>query len=137
MKKSHTVLVNKVELPFNVANYMEAYKLRKVRLYLQTKNIFSVEDEEDDDLPAYIQDNEKTEAQENQVGTSSLIGSSEERNKIAEEQRNEYSLSLNADIAKEEGGNTRKEFKLQERRVNTEPLDDYVTDTPGSCITDI
>ena len=117
-KIEHTIVVNKVELPFNIGNYMEAYKLRNLRLYLRTKNIFSIEDEEEDeeedDLPTYLQDYTKPDVPETQSNNALLIGTSEERKKIAEEQHDEYCLILNADIAKEEQQHKKKEFKMQE-----------------------
>ena len=127
-KIEHTIVVNKVELPFNVGNYMEAYKLRNVRLYLRTKNIFSIEDEEEDDLPTYLQDYKKPDVPETQSNTALLIGTSEERKKIAEEQHDEYCLTLNADIAKEEEQQHKKRVQdARMSRVNPEPLTEYVT----------
>ncbi len=89
-KIERTIILNEVELPFNVANYMEAYKIKTVRLYLRTKKIFSLEEEseEENDLPAYLQVEEGTGVSERQSGTSLLIGTSEEQNKILEQQFN-------------------------------------------------
>ena len=126
-KIEHSIVVNKVELPFNIGNYMEAYKLRNVRLYLRMKNIFSIEDEEEDDLPTYLQAYKKPDAPETQSNTALLIGTSEERKKIAEE-HDEYCLTLNADIAKEEEQQHKKiVHDARMSRVNPEPLTEYVT----------
>ena len=46
-----TLEVNGRELPFNIGNYMEAFKLKDVRLYLLSKNMTTSSDESDDGLP--------------------------------------------------------------------------------------
>ena len=133
-KIESTIFVNKAELPFNVANYMEAYKIKNVRLYLRTKEMFSFEDEIEDDLPVlpFIQidddDDGETGAPLKEIDSSLLIGTSEERNQILEEQNHEYSMSLNADIAKEEKQQIKKRVQdARLSRINPEPLQDYVT----------
>ena len=45
-----TLDVNGREVPFNIGNYMEAFKLKYVRLYLLSKKVTSGSKESDDDL---------------------------------------------------------------------------------------
>ena len=46
-----SIKVGKEYIPFNLCNYMEAHKVRTIRLYLQSRKIDS-SDDDDDDLPS-------------------------------------------------------------------------------------
>lgn len=49
-----TLEVNGTEVPFNIGNYMEAFKLKDVRLYLLSKKVASSSEESDDGLPPML-----------------------------------------------------------------------------------
>lgn len=97
------IMINQATMPFNVGNYMEAYKIKSVRVYLQSKKAFVDNEENDDDLykPTFSF-NEEDVTPAVTRSESLLIGSSEDRYMIKEEQDKAYKLSLEADRKKEE-----------------------------------
>ena len=140
-----TLEVNGREVPFNIGNYMEAFKLKDVRLYLLSKKVTSSSDESDDGLPPMITSHDSTTSERAcTVGTSTedrqddskgLIGTTEQRESLKREQDIEYELSLKADRQKRislERANAEAEHKkrVQEARaarVLAEPETDFVT----------
>ena len=140
-----TLEVNGRELPFNIGNYMEAFKLKDVRLYLLSKKVTTSSDESDDGLPPMIMSHDPTSSERACIaGTSNkdrledskgLIGTTEEREALKREQDTEYELSLKADKQKKislETANAEAERKkrVQEARaarVLAEPTAEFVT----------
>lgn len=140
-----TLEVNGREVPFNIGNYMEAFKLKDVRMYLLSKKMTSSSDESDDGLPPMITSRDSTSSERAcRAGTSTedkqdeskgLIGTTEQRESLKREQDIEYELSLKADRQKRislERANAEAEQKkrVQEARaarVLAEPETDFVT----------
>lgn len=58
-----TLEVNGKELPFNIGNYMEAFKLKDVRLYLLSKKMTTSSDDSDDGLPPMIMSHDPTSSE--------------------------------------------------------------------------
>ena len=50
----HNEHMNGREVPFNIGNYMEAFKLKYVKLYFLSKKVTSGSKEIDDDLPPML-----------------------------------------------------------------------------------
>ena len=97
--------MNGREVPFNIENCMEAFKLKDVRLYLLSKKVTSSRDESDDSLPPMLTSHDSTtsERASTVVGTSTedrqddskgLTGTAEQREPLKREQDIEYELSL-------------------------------------------
>lgn len=137
-----TLEVNGREVPFNIGNYTEAFKLKDVRLYLLSKNMTSSSDESDDGLPAMITSCDPTSpctagtcTEDRRDDSEGLIGTTEQRESLKREQDMEYELSLKADRQKRialERANAEAEQKrrVQEARaarVLAEPETDFVT----------
>ena len=74
-------------VPFNVANYMEAHKIKTVRLYLRSKLLTT---DSDDDLYHSPFDIKEVMPPVELNEGSSLIGSSEDRKALKEEQDEAY-----------------------------------------------
>lgn len=119
-------------VPFNVANYMEAHKIKTVRLYLRSKLLTT---NSDDDLYHSPFDIKEVMPPVELNEGSSLIGSSEDRKALKEEQDEVYRVSLLTD----EKGCADQERKLHDEkrkerlqrarmeRVLPEPSSDFVT----------
>ena len=72
-----TLEVNGRELPFDIGNYMEAFKLKDVRLYLLSKKMTTSSDESDDGLPPIIMSQDSTSSER-----ACMAGTSTEDSKI-------------------------------------------------------
>ena len=123
------IKVGREYIPFNLCNYMEAHKIRTVRLYLQSRKIDGSDDDDEflssafgDDLdqqdslisPHLERQSLPSPNQESSVidstldipslasssGESSLIGSTLKRQSLISEQDEEYQRSLKADERK-------------------------------------
>ena len=102
--------VNGKELPFNIGNYMEAFELKDVMLYLLSKEMKTSSAESDDGLPPMIMSHDPTSSErecaagtsieDRQDGSKGLIGTTEQRESLKREQYIEYELSLKADNQK-------------------------------------
>lgn len=90
-------------LPFNLRNYIEMYKSKTVRIYLRSKLKRTTESDDItlDDLPSMLDPSPE----------SSLIGSSEDRRAILEDQNRKYEESLRIDEVKKQ----RREDALKEK----------------------
>ena len=122
-KVEESIKVGREYIPFNLCNYMEAHKIRTVRLYLQSRKIDGSDD--DDDLLSSAFDHDLNQegslidlerqslVSRNQESSlinstldmqslvsqnqeSSLIGSTLERQSLVSEQDKEYQESLKA-----------------------------------------
>lgn len=141
-KIEESVKVGREYIPFNLCNYMEAHKIRTVRLYLQTRKIDSSDD--DDDLPSAFEQNQEglligphleRQSLVSQNQESSLIGSTAERQLLVSEQDKEYQESLKADERKavlstrknEESKRKKRIQNARADRVVPEPDDEFVT----------
>ena len=140
-----TLDMNGREVTFNIGNYMEAFKLKDVRLYLLSKKVTSGSEESDDDLPPMLTvcDSPTSEMACAAGGTTGFIhnesqglrGTSEERCSLKREQDRENELSVEEDRQKRlslERANTEAEQKkrVQEARaarLSAEPDADFVT----------
>ena len=148
-----TVNVDGNELPFNINNYIDAHKIKNVRIYLLSQNLFNYDSEEDplpvmdiksvDSGTALIGSTEERKA----LGSSpvmdiksvdsetALIGSTEERKALRQEQDKAYQESLNADRQKKihqenEAAEVERRMTIQRARsarVPPEPDDNFVT----------
>ena len=136
--------VNGREEPFNIGNYMEAFKLKDVRLYLLSKKVTSSSDESDDGLPPMMSHDPTTSERACTAGTSTedrqddskgLIGTTEQRESLKREQDTEFELSLKADrqkrisleMANAEAEHKKRVIEARAARVLEEPKTDYVT----------
>ena len=135
-----TLEMNGREVPFNIGNYMEAFKLKDVRMYLLSKKMTSSSDESVDGLPPMITCSERarragTSTEDKQDESKGLIGTTEQRESLKREQEIEYELSLKADRQKRislERANAEAEQKKRVQdaraaRVLAEPETDFVT----------
>ena len=119
-------------VPFNVANYMEAHKIKSVRLYLRSKLLTT---DSDDDLYHSPFDIKEVMPPVELNEGSSLIGSSEDRKALKEAQDEAYRVSLLtdekgcADLERKINDEKRKERLQRARmgRVLPEPSSDFVT----------
>lgn len=148
-----TVNVDGNELPFNINNYIDAHKVKNVRIYLLPQNLFNYDSEEDplpvmdiksvDSGTALIGSTEERKA----LGSSpvmdiksvdsetALIGSTEERKALRQEQDKAYQESLNANRQKKihqenEAAEVERRMTIQRARsarVPPEPDDSFVT----------
>ena len=80
-----TIKVDGIELPFSIDNYIAAHKMKNVRLYLQTQNIFGYCSDEGEDADNL--DTSAVNAVKVQKPTTALIGSTEERVELLEQDR--------------------------------------------------
>ena len=78
-------------VPFNIANYMEAHKIKTVRLYLRSKKIST---DSDDELACSPFDTQDVMPLVGSNEESSLIDSSQDRKNLKEEQDEAYLVSL-------------------------------------------
>ena len=140
-----TLEVNGKELPFNIGNYMEAFKLKDVRLYLLSKKMTTSSDESDDGLPPMIMRHDPTSSEgactagtsveDRQDDSKGLIGTTEQRESLKREQDKEYELSLKADkqkrvsleVANAEAEQKKRVQEARAARVLAEPATDFVT----------
>ena len=133
-KIGETITVGDCVVPFNINNYMEAHKMKTVRLYLQSKRLFTDHDSDVElNQSAFIIDNDMPPIEVNE-GTS-LIDSSEDREALVQEQDEAYEISLQMDRKKK----AELEFRSQEekrkerlqrariQRVLPEPNSSFVT----------
>lgn len=119
-------------VPFNIANYMEAHKIKTVRLYLQSKKIST---DSDDELFCSSFDTQDVMPLVGLNEESYLIDSSEDRKNLKEEQDEAYLVSLlmdqkkQADLERKNEDKKRKERLQRARmdRVLLEPSSDFVT----------
>ena len=148
-----TVNVDGNELPFNINNYIDAHKIKNVRIYLLSQNLFNYDSEED---PLPVMDIKSVDSgtaligltEERKAGRPSpvmdiksvdsetaLIGSTEERKALRQEQDKAYQESLNADRQKKihqenEAAEVERRMTIQRARsarVPPEPDDNFVT----------
>ena len=118
--------------PFNIANYMEAHKIKTVRLYLRSKRLTIDSDDDLDHSPFDIK--EVMPLVDLNEG-SSLIGSSEDRKALKEEQDEALRVSLltdekrHDDLERKIDDEKRKERLQRARmeRVLPEPSSGFVT----------
>lgn len=146
-----TLQIKGKEVPFTIGNYIDAYLLKNVRLYLLSKKVHSYSsdesDEEEDYLKSMIDTNnftvESTEssdygskkADDECSVTKALIGTTEERESLKREQDKAYELSLQADMQKrialerekQEAEHKRKVQEARAARVPDEPERDFIT----------
>lgn len=140
-----TLEVDGKEVPFNIANYMEAFKLKDVRLYLLSKKVTSSSDESDDGLPPMTTSRDPTTSEractavtsteDRQDDSNGLIGTTEQRESLKREQDIKYELSLKTDRQKRislerANAETEQKKRVQEARaarVLAEPETDFVT----------
>lgn len=132
-KINETIQVGDSIMPFNITNYMEAHKIKNVRIYMRTKKICTDESDEELEHSVFCEDDdiEHSELRENSL----LMGSSEGRKAIIEEQDREYQKSLEIDIKKTvDSAILEQEEKHKERlqnarksRVLNEPSDDFIS----------
>ena len=125
-----TIGVDRKVLPFNLTNYLAAHKMKNIRIYLQSQKLYddsSDGEDEEDPLPMiYTNDTDKN---------TSLIGSTDDRQALLEEQDKAYQESLNADkqkvkdLERNASEDERKQRIHQARvaRVAPEPDINYVT----------
>ena len=119
-------------LPFNIANYMEAHKIKTVRLYLRSKRLTT---DSDDDLGHSPFDIKEVMPLVDLNEGSSLIGSSEDRKALKEEQDEALRVSLltdekrRDDLERKIDDEKRKERLQRARmeRVLPEPSSGFVT----------
>ena len=137
-----TVNVEGKELPFTIENYIDAHKVKNVRIYLRSHKIcdYSSDDsDKGDSLP--IMDINSV------VKCTTLIGSTEERQALLCEQDEAYLNSLNADRQKRidlenEAAEVKRKVEIQQARgarVVPEPDSNFITVkvrhlTMGVCI---
>ena len=107
------------ELPFNINNFIEAHKVKNVRIYLRSQKVFDYSSEDESLLADMLFDNVHVVKK----NTSSLIGSIEEREALKLEQDEAFNASLNADKKK---GSARKLQHAREARVIPEPETNFV-----------
>lgn len=84
--------VNGRHVPFNIGNYMEAYKLKDVGLYVLSKKMTTSSDESDDGLPPMIMSHDPTTSEraceaatsteDRQDDNKGLIGTTEQRESL-------------------------------------------------------
>ncbi|CAB4019364.1 G2 M phase-specific E3 ubiquitin- ligase-like, partial [Paramuricea clavata] len=132
-KVEESIKVGREYIPFNLCNYMEAHKIRTVRLYLQSRKIDGSDD--DDDLLSSAFDHDL-----NQEG--SLIGPYLERQSLVSRSLlhqnktiKEYQESLKADERKaasreRENEESKRKKRIQNARADRvvpEPDDEFVT----------
>ena len=140
-----TLEVNGKELPFNIGNYIEAFKLKDVRLYLLSKKMTTLSDESDDGLPPMIMSHDTnsseractagTSIEDRQDDRKGLIGTTEQRESLKREQDTEYELSLKADkqkrisleIANAEAEHKKRVQEARAARVLPEPSTEFLT----------
>ena len=119
-------------VPFNIAIYMEAHKIKTVRLYLRSKKIST---DSDDELACSPFDTQDVMPLVGWNEESSLIDSSEDRKNLKEGQDEAYLVSLlmdqkkQADLERKNEDKKRKERLQRARmdRVHFEPSSDFVT----------
>lgn len=121
-------------VPFNVANYMEAHKIKTVRLYLRSKRMSTDSDDDLDRSPFATEDVMPLVGLNEQ---SSVTDSSEDRKVLKEEQEEAYRVSLlmdqkkQIDLERKNNEEKRKE-RLQKARMDRvlpEPSSDFVTES--------
>lgn len=140
-----TLQVNTRDVPFNIGNYMEAYKLKDVRLYLLSKKMTTSSDERNDGLPPMIMSHDPTTSEraceaatsteDREDDNKGLIGTTEQRESLKREQDTEYELSLKADrpkrisleIANAEAEHKKRVQEARAARALAEPTTDFVT----------
>ena len=125
-----TIKVEGNELPFNINNYIDAYKVKNVRIYLRSQKIcdYSSDEGDKEDLLPMIDINSVDN------GTA-LIGSSKERQALVSKQDKEFQESLSADRQKlidleSEATEDERKVKIQQvrgARVIPEPDANFVT----------
>ena len=121
-----TVNVDGNELPFNINNYIDAHKVKNVRIYLLSQKLFDYDSEED---PSPVMDIKSVDSE------TALIGSTEERKPLRQEQDKAYEESLNAYRQKKihqenEAAEVERRMTIQRARsarVPPEPDDNFVT----------
>ena len=148
-----TVSVDGNELPFNIRNYIDAHKVKNVRIYLLSQKLFDYDSEEDplplmdiksvDSGTALIGSTEERKASKSLPvidiksadSETALIGSTEERKALRHEQDKAYQESLNADRQKKihqenEAAEVERRMTIQRARsarVPPEPDGNFVT----------
>ena len=149
-------------IPFNLCNYMEAHKVRTVRLYLQSKKIDGSDD--DDDLlssafdvnqegsvtdPLVERQSLVTHTKESslinstldmqslvsQNQESSLIGSTLDRQSLVSEQDKEYEESLKADERKTISRKKENEESKRKKRIQNARADRVVPEPDDEFVT--
>ena len=123
-----TVNVDGSELPFTIKNYIDAYKVKNVRVYLRSQKIhyYSSEDEKSDPMPMLDFGNVEKD--------TALIGSTEERQALLLEQDSAFQESLNRDKQKRieednEASEIERKVRIQHARAARmipEPDDNFV-----------
>ena len=147
-----TLLINGKEVPFSIANYIDAYLLKNVRLYLLSKKVRSYSSDESDDEEEYLNSMidtndfsmESTNAASDSGSkitdndcsvTKVLIGTTKERESLKKEQDQAYELSLQADMQKRLALEREKQKAVHKKqvqaaraaRVPDEPEEDFIT----------
>ncbi|XP_078372660.1 uncharacterized protein LOC144656301, partial [Oculina patagonica] len=125
-----TLNVDGKELPFSIKNYIEAHKVKNVRLYLRSRKLYDFSSEEDD-TKDYLPVIDFGHVEEE----TGLIGSTEERQALLLEQDLAFQESLAKDQQKRiqlenEATKIERKARIQHARaarVRPEPDADFVT----------
>ena len=106
--------------PLNIANYMEAHKIKTVRLYLRSKKIST---DSDDELACSPFDTQDVMPLVGSNEESSLIDSSEDRKNLKEEPDEAYLVSLLMDQKKQADLERKNEDKKRKERLQRARMD--------------
>ncbi|CAB3990884.1 Hypothetical predicted protein [Paramuricea clavata] len=163
-KVEESIKVGREFIPFNLCNYMEAHKIRTVRLYLQSRKIDGSDD--DDDLLSSVFDHDLNQegsligshierqslVSRNQESSlinstldmqslvspnqeSSLIGSTLQRQSLASEQDKEYQESLKADERKAASRERENQESKRKKRIQNARADRVVPEPDDEFVT--